>query len=425
MNKTGENTLISMIITLKIILLLFGSFLYLFTAGCVKQDKTDGVVQDKSGAIGSLTDKPLAVYQKELLALAFQMASEIPTDPNIKDRSRAQEKVVAAALVLDQPKQAAGFIEKIDNWRRGTCYGDLALYCVSRGYTGEARQYVERAIPVPGVAQDWHKEQIMAKIAAVYTLLGEHALAEQYEKTIANSERGKVAKVKATSIGNDSFSEQVHNLDALIATGKFDVVEDALKVYANLFNRYYTDAERRSLVEEKMKTSWSTLPIFKRVELLSLLAGFALDHSDQAKALALVNEARGFIDNARWPPEYRISLISKLIKLQFRAGDTQKAKTDADALLAFFDLQRDKIVNIYRAEPLRLLAEAYQSMGNMAAALVIYKRAVEEGIENPNSRPRAEDLSATSLSMALHRVEPDAELWTRMRQINKGLRDPW
>jgi tetratricopeptide (TPR) repeat protein len=231
--------------------------------------------------------------------------------------------------------------------------------------------------------------------------------------------------VRAIIAGEDNFNEQMNALDALLAPGNFDAMENALKACANLFNRFYDDAGRRFLAEEKMKTSWGKLPIFKRVELLTELAGFALDHADQAKALDLINEAQIFMDSAQWRPEYRIPLISKLVKLRFLADDRQKARTDADALLALFDSQRDKIVNIYRAEALRPLAEAYQSMGDTATALAIYKRAVEEGVENPNSRPRAEDVSATCCSMALHGVEPDAELWTRIRQINEGLGDPW
>jgi hypothetical protein len=64
-------------------------------------------------------------------------------------------------------------------------------------------------------------------------------------------------------------------------------------------------------------------------------------------------------------------------------------------------------------------------MGDEAGALFVYRQAVEEGVENPNSRPRAEDLSATCCSMALHAVEPDAELWKRIRQISEQLGDPW
>lgn len=64
-------------------------------------------------------------------------------------------------------------------------------------------------------------------------------------------------------------------------------------------------------------------------------------------------------------------------------------------------------------------------MGDTAAALAVYKRAVEEGVHNPNSRPRAEDLSATCCSMALHGVEPDGSLWARMEDIRGRLGDPW
>jgi tetratricopeptide (TPR) repeat protein len=372
-----------------------------------------------------LTNKPLEVYQSELIDHAFETATAIPATPHIKDRSRAQEKVVEVSLVLDQPLLAYSLIERIDNWRRGSGYGDLALYCARHGYTDEAQQYLNLAVQISESAEDWRRDRIRVKIASAYALLGQTIQTEQFEAGIVDSESGKVAGVRAIIAGEDNFNEQMNALDALLAPGNFDVMENALKACANLFNRFYDDAGRRFLAEEKMKTSWGKLPIFKRVELLTELAGFALDHADQAKALDLINEAQIFMDSAQWRPEYRIPLISKLVKLRFLADDRQKARTDADALLALYDSQRDKIVNIYRAEALRPLAEAYQSMGDTATALAIYKRAVEEGVENPNSRPRAEDLSATCCSMALHGVEPDAELWTRIRQINEGLGDPW
>ena len=62
-------------------------------------------------------------------------------------------------------------------------------------------------------------------------------------------------------------------MDALIAPGNFDIVEMRWKACTNLFNRFYDDAWRRSLAEEKIKTSWGKLPIFARIELLTELAG--------------------------------------------------------------------------------------------------------------------------------------------------------
>jgi hypothetical protein len=64
-------------------------------------------------------------------------------------------------------------------------------------------------------------------------------------------------------------------------------------------------------------------------------------------------------------------------------------------------------------------------MGDGAAAVAVYKRCVEEGVANPNSRPRADDLAATCCSMALHGVEPDAALWSRLIQVEGKLGDPW
>ena len=415
-----------MIVKIRFFLLLVFFTLIFFAAGCVRQCRIDDVAQNKAGKAGSLMDKPIAAYQDDLLGLAFKTASAIPIKPHIKDRSLSQEKVVAASLELDQPLRALSYIENIGNWRRGAGYADLAFYSARHGCAGEVQKYLDLAVQISSESdEDWRRDLIRVKIANTYTLLGQTPQADQFETGVVDSESGKVAGVKAMIAGEDSFDEQMKALDALIAPGNFDVAVNALKSCTNLFNRFYDNAERRSLVEDKIKTSWSKLPIFMRIELLTDLAGFALDHADQARALELVNEAQLFMDGSQWLPEYRIPMISKLAELRFRAGDRQKARTDADDLLALFDSQGDKIVNIYRAGTLRLIAEAYQSMGDTVAALAVYKRAVKEGVENPNSLPRAEDLSATCLSMALHGVEPDAELWARIRQISEGLGDPW
>ena len=74
---------------------------------------------------------------------------------------------------------------------------------------------------------------------------------------------------------------------------------------------------------------------------------------------------------------------------------------------------------------LRPVAEAYMSMGDTAAAMAVYRTAVEESVVNPNSRPRALDLVATCCSLALNDVEPDAELWTRLREVDASLDHPW
>ena len=119
------------------------------------------------------------------------------------------------------------------------------------------------------------------------------------------------------------------------------------------------------------------------------------------------------------------SLDSGDTSLRFRAGDTETARSELKQAIELFDKNNEKIVNIEKAEILRSVAESYKSIGDISLSREIYKRAIEAGIENPNSRPRAEDLSATCCSMAFNNVDPGAELLARIKEIKTNLSDPW
>ena len=111
------------------LLLLTGAVLFIFICGCEGKIKED-----------TLPYKPLFVFQIKLLDIAFESATAIPVNPHLKDRSKAQENVIETCLRLDQPKRALAYIEKIENWRRGLCYANLAFYYAKQGYNKEAQQ---------------------------------------------------------------------------------------------------------------------------------------------------------------------------------------------------------------------------------------------------------------------------------------------
>jgi tetratricopeptide (TPR) repeat protein len=370
-------------------------------------------------------DAPLKSSQGELLDLAFGAASALPVDPHIKDRSRLQEAVVAACLELGQPQRAFRYLEQIGDWRRGAAYAALAFYCARHGVTRDVQSYLDRAAQAAQQAGDWQKDRIKAKIAQVHAYLGRTADAAKAMQGVGPTESGKVARAEAMVCSADSFGPMMEALEKLIATGQFDTVKNALEAHTELFDRFYEDRERRARVEERIKASWSGLPDFVRIELLTALVGSALAHGDQSKALELVNEAKTILDSVSWQPQLGIPVMAKLAELRFRAGDRERARADAQEALKLFDTKRDTIVNIYRAQVLRAIAEAYQGMGDTGAAQEIYGRALEAGTENPNSRPRAEDLAGTCCSMAVHAVEPSPGLWNRIREIRNRLGDPW
>jgi tetratricopeptide (TPR) repeat protein len=385
----------------------------------------DVVAEHKSATTSPVCNAPLAAFRNTLLDLAFQSATAIPVEPHIKDRSRAQEAVVTTCLDLDQPQRALGYVEQIDDWRRGTGYADFAFYCARHGITNDVQHYLTLADKIAEDAEDWRKDRIKVKIARTHAWLGQTQQAAHFEAGVVDSESGKVAGVKAMLADENSFDEQLSAMDAAVATGNFDLAKNALEACTQLFNRFYGDEHRRLLVEEKLRVSWNIMPVMVRIDLMTELTEFALEHKDQGKALELVNETQRLLESSKCTAEYRIPAMARLAGQRGRAGDTAKAQADADAALAMFHAERSKIMTIDRAGVLRSLAEAYHLMGNTITALDVYNAAVEEAAENPNSRPRALDLSAICRSMALHAVEPDAALWTRIRQIREGLGQPW
>jgi tetratricopeptide (TPR) repeat protein len=384
-----------------------------------------------SSAAGSASDEPLAEFRGELLDLAFVAASSMPVNPHHKSRARAQEAVVEACLELDQPQRALDCIEQIGNWRRGAGYAALAYWHAERGETGDAQRCLDLASRIadggagepPG--QAWRTDRIRAAIARTLVRLGRVPEADQLLAGMEDSESGRVQVAKASGIGPEALDEHLRMVESALATGSLDQARSAVETCARLFDRFYEDEARRNLLEERIKDSRKKLPYMIGIELMLDLFGSALKHDDRQKALALLDETQLIVEGGRWLPELRVPLLARLAAIRHRAGDQERARREADQALALFAEKRDEIVDIWRAGALRPLAEALHAMGDTGAALATYGKALEEGVKNPNSRPRAEDLTALCLSMAVHGIEPDALLFSRMRQICGQLSDPW
>lgn len=385
----------------------------------------------RSDEVGSIGDKPLAEFQEELLEIAYRAPSAMPLNPHVKNRSRGQEAVVATCLGMDQPRRALRYLEGIEDWRRGAAYADLAAYCAERGDAAQARRHLEEAARIAERSardengQAWRRDRIRIKIASAYLILGERDLAARFAAGAVDSEAGRLDVVRASLAAPDDLDEEVRALDAVLEGGSLDRVRHALEACAAIYDRVFEDEERRSRLEGRIRSSSTKLPARTRVEAFLGIADLAMDHGDRRAGLDNVEEARRLLEESTWLPEDRIPLEARLAALRHRGGEEIEARRDLDAALARYDAERAKIVDIYRAGALRPVAEAYQSIGDTRAALAVYRRAVEEGVHNPNSRPRADDLAATCRSMALHGVEPDGDLLARLLQICEGLSDPW
>lgn len=396
-------------------------------------DESVGAVSNSGGSarVAALIADPRAAPASiELLDLAYAAVSAMPLHPHVKSRSRDQEAVADAWLQLDEPQRALACIEPIADWRRGAGYADYAFWCAQHGDEAQARRFIALAAEIAEQhvgeeAQDWQRDRIRAGIARTWLWLGDSEQAAAFAAGAAASETGRIAAVASLQADEPACDAQLAALAEVAKTRDFEQLRAALEGCARLFDRFYTDAPRRERAERAIAAAWEGLPAQVRIELLTELAGFALAHDDGPTALRLLRDARGQLDATTWTPDAHVALLARLAGLRHRAGDPEGARRDADAALAQFTAERARIVDIDRADALRPLAEAYQAMGDTAAALSIYAQAIEEGAQNPNSRPRAEDLSASCCSMALCGVTPDAALWARLRELRDGLGDPW
>lgn len=375
----------------------------------------------------SFENATLADYRSELIDLAFNTATAIPIEPHIKDRSRSQEQVIEAALELEQPQTALDYLDRIANWRRGAAYAELALYCARHGITERVQEFLDKANEYVELARSWRKDHIRMKIARAHAWLGQTEQAQEFESQVPGDspEVGKVAEIRAEVGDASTFDKQSAELDAIISKGVFDGVKNALYAYVALFDAHFANLELRERAQQKITEQWGPMPILLRIEMLMDLAKFAIKHGDQEKALELVNQAQQIKDEANWPLRYGIPLSARLAQLRYQSGDAEKALSDAQAAMSLYEEQGEQITNIDRAGVLRDLAEAFNIMQNQEKALQVYRMAVEAGVVNPNSRPRAEDLAATASAMAVQGVEPDEALWLRMREIFNQLGDPW
>ena len=374
----------------------------------------DSSASSSAGAVAAPVSA-VAATQQRLLDLAFEAVSKFPLDPHVKNRSRAQESVAVAWLELDRPEQALRCIEGIANWRRGTGYADVAIHLLRNGVTDGVRGYLERATEIAdrhgqdGVDQEWRLDRIRARVALAQALL----------------EGRKSAADQTVSGESNRFDARLEELRVAFESGSFEVQREILDEYVDMFDRFYADTERRARLIDRAKAGFAKLPPMARIVTLEALVKHAIAHGDEHQAGALLDHAQDVLKAFSWRPEDEIPLLGRLAGQRARAGDAAKARREAYVALGSFEVGQGEMADIYHAGALRPIAEAFELMGERAVALATYRRAVEAGVHNPNSRPRADDLCATCVSMAMVSFQPDAELLARLIRIASELGEPW
>ncbi len=380
----------------------------------------------------------LRPFERDLLELAFTAASAFLLDPHGKNRSRAQELVVVACFGLEQPELALAYGTRIADWRRGCAYADYAWAVAKRGERAKALEYVALAEGVVKAeaenphAQEWRRDLIALKIARVHGTLGDDAAAAKAAAGIdANSTHAVDGTFAATAedrlrrMDRAAAAAEFAAIDAGFATMTLGQQNTALGLLARLHEQFFADRDLRTACEQRVAVTWAKLLPGLRLDALARMVRSNLAHGEPAAAKALVATMRELVEAHRWRAEDRLPQVSRLIELTFAVGDVDRAKAAANEALAAWHQEREGIVDIFRAETLRPLAIACFAIGERGKGEELLALVLEEGMENPNSRPRCDDLVETCVALCQRGIEPSAAAWARLREIQKGLGQPW
>lgn len=395
---------------------------------------------------GGLPDAPLSEYQHRLLDRAYGAVSKMPLDPHVRNRSIAQEKIVQACLELGQPALAANYAEGIANWRRATAFADIASHYARHGEPARAKVPLEKAERLFRAADeyrqgniiatgenkemveslaDWRIDRVKAHIAKAHYLLGGADAAAEWRQGTGDDETPKIDAMEAALCAPESFEEVMDGLAMMAETKHFEAVKGALLGFAELYERFYMDDDKRAKAEAALTEYRQGVPLFIQIEVLLEMADAAEAHGDQPKTLAWVDEADTLLESASYLPRMYFPPKARIVALRHRAGQEDRAAEQLRQLAGLYDDKRDSITDIHRAAVLCRVAEAAAATGDTEQALRCYAQAATEGQVNPNSRPQADDLNEICCSMALNAVEPTAALVAALDEMDNQLGTPW
>lgn len=389
------------------------------------------IASDEVESVPSADEPALKEFQLALLEVAHEAASAMPEYPHIKTRSKFQEHVVEACLELGQIARAAEYADSIANWRTGLAHASIGLHLAETGGATEAiDRHLDLARRVVDEVRDetfigWRRDRVRVRIAQAEFALGRVDEAARTAAGAESSELPAYHAARATRTDELDLDAELAGLESVAERGNYEQKLTGLAICTRLYERFYGEPEARGRIRATIDALWAKLPVLVRLDVRAELATAALEHEDRETALELLRASQAEFDEGKWLTENRLPASARLARLLVRAGDPAAARLELDGSMGVFDATRERVVNIYRADALTPVAEAYAALGDRALALEVFARALEEAVENPNSRPRAEDVVELCCTLARNAIDPGEELMGRIREIQAALGDPW
>lgn len=375
-------------------------------------------------------DADLPAWRRRLLEVANRAASSVPEKPHHKTRGKLQDLVVMACFDLDQPALALDYARGINDWRRGCGLAEYARYCAANGHPEPIEsslaqaEEIARALNEAG-DQAWRRDRILVKVATCRIEMGFPLEAREIEANVEASEALPLFLAKARLLPAEELEAWLAEARLTATSGGFEGRQSVVLAGTELVRRFFAEEPRRKALEEVVRLATGQMPLPVLIDALLGMSAAARQAGDMEGAKRFASEAVDACLLATVTADLKGACLGRSIEALVQAGDNAAANEALQAGLGIYEKERDQLMGIDRADALRGLAQACARLGDTAQATLLYWRVIEEGAENPNARPRSEDLVETLLSMAQVGFEPEPKLFERIEAIATGLRDPW
>lgn len=366
------------------------------------------------------TPRPAGV---ESLDWAFRFASALHPDP--KDKGWAQEAVVLdLALIgaLDEAVERAG---RIEGWRRGVAYAELASMLGKAGRLGEARALIGRAEEVRKSAAGWYGPRIAAHVAGALPAVGEAALGERLASELAANDSQYVGRAAVTAAlglaSRGKTDEALARLREVESSLDPDVAWLRTHAYLDIAGWPGLPEATRKTALEAARRSAEGAPVLVRADLLLAVAGRLLEAGDRETARAVVESAE--VAALTLPDTAPL----KLLGLASVASSLARLDSESRALdlLARAESLVPNVMIIERPAAYGMIGVAYAAAGDAKASRRVLDLAFSSAESLVNARPRALAVVGICRALGRERLDPDPATRARLEALLDGLRAPW
>lgn len=378
------------------------------------------------GSIAAPTDKPVPSASfpgKEAFDWAFRFASAIKSDP--KDMARAQENVVDDLAEAGRLDEAILLAEKIEGWRRGSAFADLAARLAEQGRVSEAKALLDRVERIRDNTDGWEGPRVEAHVAQALATMGEAGKAGEIGQRLSADDRqyqGRSAATTATALARQgNYAAAMSALAPLDTNDDIDVAWWRTAGYLAIAKQEKVPLEKRREALKAARASAEKVPDWRKAESLQSVAEEYRRIGQTAEARACLKTAEEALESLPTTMAIRSPLLSNLARSWAKAGDKEKAR----ALLSGATAHVDEAMLTERPAIWGNLASSYAAVGDEGLAWQTYDRALTAAAGLENARPRALGVVSVCRSIGRAGLTPSAAMQGRLDGLYKGLKDPW